>query len=250
VEKERALFHVIEIHAAAGKWQLVIASTESFLKDFSDSPLAPQVRQFQGDALLQQGKPDEALQILETLRADIVGGKVPHDDWIDRVWVVLAEVALAKQNYEKIDGLQQELKQRSPESRFEFQLNDVQGRRWKQQAPPDFAKSRKYLQLVTADPQASGTETSARCQFLLAETYLMESNPETAAKEFFKVYLNYKGHDELRAQALFQGASCQVTLKKTDLAIRDFKDLIREFPTSSLVKQAGKELKKLEAAGG
>jgi len=249
VEKERALFHIIEIHAAAREWEPVIASAKSFLQDFSDSPLAPQVRQFHGDALLQQGQPDEAIQILEALRADIVSGKVQYEDWGDRVWVVLAETGLAKQKYDQIDTLQAELMQRSPESRFMFQFNDIQGRRWKQQAPPDFAKARKYLQLVTADPQAAGTETSARCQFLLAETYLMESNPEAAAKEFFKVYLNYKGHDELRAQALFQEASCQVSLKKTELAVRDFKELIREFPTSSLATKAQEELKKLEVTG-
>ena len=180
------------------------------------------------------------------LREDIISEKVRKEDWIDRVWIVLAEAALAKQDYERIDTLQADLKQRSPESLFAFQLNDVQGRRWKQQAPPDFVKAREYFQRVTGDPQAEGTETSARCQFLMAETYLMESNHETAAKEYFKVYLNYAGHDELRAQALFQGASCQVALKKTELAIRDFKELIQKFPTSNLVNMANEELKKLE----
>lgn len=77
----------------------------------------------------------------------------------------------------------------------------------------------------------------------------MEANHETAAKEYFKVYLNYAGHDELRAQALFQGASCQVAMKKNELAIRDFQELIKEFPTSNLVDKAREELKKLGAAG-
>ena len=249
VEKERALFHVIEIQMTLRNWQAATVAARTFLADFAASPLAPQVRQFAGDALLQQGQPDEAINGLNALREDIVSGKIGKEDWIDRVWVVLAEAALAKQDYLQIDVLQEELKQRSPESLFEFQLNDVQGRRWKQQAPPDFAKSRQYLQLVTSDVQSQGTETSARCQFLIAETYLMELNYDDAAKEYFKVYLNYKGYDELRAQALFQGASCQVALKKTDLAIRDFKELIKEFPNSNLVNKASEELKKLEAAG-
>ncbi len=248
-EKERALFHVIEIQAMAKEWQPTIVATKTFLADFSASPLAPQVRQFAGDALLQQGKPDEAIQVLNVLREDIISGKVQKEDWVDRIWIVLAEAALAKLDYQQIDTLQADLKQRSSESLFAFQLNDIQGRRWKQQAPPDFAKARQYFQLVTGDPHAEGTETSARCQFLLAETYLLESNHETAAKEYFKVYLNYSGHDELRAQALFQGASCQATLEKTELAIRDFEELIKEFPTSELVNRAKEELKKLETAG-
>lgn len=249
IEKERALFHVIEIRATAREWQPTVVAAKTFLADFAPSPLAPQVRQFAGDALLQQGKPDEAIPILNSLREDIISEKVKKDDWVDRVWVVLAEAALAKQDYDRIDALQTELKQRSPESLFAFQLNDVQGRRWKQLAPPDFVKARDYFQRVTGDPQAEGTETSARCQFLVAETYVMEANHETAAKEYFKVYLNYAGHDELRAQALFQGASCQVAMKKNELAIRDFQELIKEFPTSNLVDKAREELKKLGAAG-
>ncbi len=248
MEKERALFHVIEIRATAREWQPAIIATKTFLADFSASPLTPQVRQLAGDALLQQGNPDEAIAILNSLREDILSEKVKKEDWVDRVWVVLAEAALAKQEYDRIDSLQAELNQRSPESLFAFQLNDIQGRRWKQQAPPDFVKAREYFQRVTADPQAEGTETSARCQFLLAETYLMQSDHQTAAKEYFKVYLNYTGHDELRAQALFQGASCQVALKNTELAVRDFKDLIKVFPTSNLVNMANEELRKLEAA--
>ena len=246
MEKERALFHVIEIRATAREWQPTIVAARTFLADFSGSPLTPQVRQFAGDALLQQGKPDEAMQILNALHEDIISEKVKKEDWVDRVWVVLAEAALAKQEYDRIDLLQAELKQRSPESLFAFQLNDVQGRRWKQQTPPDFAKARDYFQRVTGDPQAQGTETAARCQFLIAETYVMEANHETAAAEYFKVYLNYAGHDELRAQALFQGAACQVALKKTEPAIRDFQELIKEFPASNLVNKAREELKKLE----
>ena len=248
VEKERALFHVIEIQMTLRDWQAASVATRTFLTDFAASPLAPQVRQFAGDALLQSGQPDEASNGLNALREDIVSGKIGKEDWIDRVWIVLAEAALAKQDYPQIDALQAELTQRSPASLFVFQLNDIQGRRWKQQAPPDFAKSRQYFQLVTGDAQAQGTETAARCQFLIAETYLAELNYDSAAKEYFKVYLNYQGYDELRAQALFQGASCQVALKKTDLAMRDFKELIKEFPNSNLVNKASEELKKLEAA--
>ena len=63
---------------------------------------------------------------------------------------------------------------------------------------------------------------------------------EYSYPEYFRYYT---------AQALFQGASCQVALKKTELAIRDFKELIKEFPNSNLVNKASEELKKLEAAG-
>ncbi len=244
-EKERSLFHVIEIQAATRKWQPLITAAEGFLDSYSMSPLAPQVRLFVGNALLELQKPKQAAETLTALRDEIVAQKVPEQDWTDRVWIVLAEAALALKNYDQIDVLETELKQRSEKSLFAFQMMDVQGRRWKQQAPPDFEKARVYLRAVTSDVQGEGTETAARCQFLVAETLVLEMKLEEAVKEYFKVYLSYS-YDELRAQALFQAATCQVRLQKNDAALRDYKELIAMFPTSNLVEKASAEIKKLE----
>lgn len=243
-EKERALFHVVEIQAALQQWQPMLESAKQFLASYPESPLASQVRLFSGNALLETQKLVEASEVLNSLRDDIVAGKVPVQDWTDRVWIVLGEIAFSAGSYEQIDGLEKELLERSPKSVFAFQMMDIQGRRWKQQAPPDFAKAREYFLRVTSDPDGQGTQTAARCQFLIAETLVLEMKLEDAVKEYFKVYVNYS-HDELRAQALFQAASCEVQLNKTESALRDFRELIATFPESSLVKASEEAIKKL-----
>ena len=247
-EKERALFHVIEMQAAARNWQPTATAGEQFLASYSSSPLTPQVRLFSGDAILQLGDSEKAATVLRSLRQEIIAGTIPVDDWSDRVWIVLAEAALTQMTYEQIDMLEVDLKQRSPKSRFAFQMMDIQGRRWKQQAPPDFEKARQYFSLVTADIDGQGTETAARCQFLIAETWMMQMKLEEAVKEYFKVYLSYS-YDDLRAQALFQAAACEAQLQKRDAAVRDFRDLVATFPQSELAAKAQEELKKLGAAG-
>jgi tetratricopeptide (TPR) repeat protein len=247
-EKERALFHVIELQAATRNWQAVVKAVDEFLANYAASPLAAQTRLFAGNAQVELQNSAEATRILTALRDEIVADKIPTQDWTDRVWVVLAESALSAKEYEKIDLLEAELKQRSAMSPFMFQVMDVQGRRWKQQAPPDFEKARKYFEQVTADTAGQGTETAARCQFLLAETLLLEMKLDDAVKEYFKVYLNYS-YDELRVQALFQAATCEVRLEKKESAVRDFKELIATFPASPLAKQATEELVKLGVPG-
>lgn len=246
-EKERALFHVIEILAALRKWQPLIAAADQFLAGYSVSPLAPQVRLFLGNAYVELQKPKEATTTLTALRDEIVAQKIPVQDWTDRVWVVLAEAAMASKDYEQIDVLENELRERASKSRFTFQMMDIQGRRWKQQAPPDFEKARQYFGLVTADPEGQGTETAARCQFLIAETLVLEMKLEPAVREYFKVYLNYS-YDELRAQALFQAATCEAKLQKTEAAVRDFKELVAAFPGSDLVERANEEIRKLDVS--
>jgi len=72
----------------------------------------------------------------------------------------------------------------------------------------------------------------------------MQSKLEEAVKEYLKVYFNYS-YDELRAQALFQAASCETQLKKTEVVVRDFRELIAKFPQSPVAAMAKEELKKL-----
>ncbi len=244
-EKERALFHIIELQAASRTWEPMKAAADQFLEYYSSSPLAPQVRLFMGDALLQLGKPTEAQSVLTELKKEIVENKVPKEDWTDRVWVVLAEVSLAAKQYDQLDVLEKELRDRSSASPFLFQMLDVQGRRWKQQAPPNFDKAREYLTLVVTDPHAEGTETAARCQSLIGDTLVLQSRLEDAVMAYFKVYLNYGRYDELRAQALLQAALCEVQLEKKEAAVRDLKELIATFPTSAVIPKAKEELSKL-----
>jgi TolA-binding protein len=70
---------------------------------------------------------------------------------------------------------------------------------------------------------------------------------EDAAREYFKVYLNYR-YDDLRAQALYQAAVCETRLKKNEAAVRDFQELIKTFPNSEMAAKAQQQLKDLGVA--
>ncbi len=247
IDRERATFHVVEIHSLSERWPEMKAAAEKFLAAWPDTELAPQIRLFLAEAQLQTGAAATAEQGLQQLRASLQADPAVRAPWHDRVWVVLAETLLAQEKYVEIDALEQELKARSPESPFLFQLLDVQGRRWKQQAPPDFEKAREYLRTVVLDPHGKGTLTAARCQTLIGETHLFQNQFEDAVREYFKVYLNHP-HDSLRAPALLQAALCEVRLGKNDAAIRDFREVIASFPQSPEAVRAGDELKKLKAA--
>jgi TolA-binding protein len=246
-EKEAAMFHVVEVLAVLKQWPAMAGAADKFVKKWPESRLLPQVRLYLTDSQLQQGQSAEAAASLRQTREDILGGKYAGEDWVDRVWIVLAEAALEAGDFEQVDALEKELLERSPKSRFLFQMYDVQGRRWKLQPPPDFAKSRDYFSKAIADPVGQGTETAARCQLQIAETWVLQNLLEDAAREYFKVYLNYR-YDELRAQALYQAAVCEARLKKNEAAVRDFQELIKTFPKSEMAAKAQQQLKELGVA--
>lgn len=243
-EKEAALFHVVDIYAAQRKWTDVVQYAEQFAAAYPSSQNAPMVQLLHADGLLDQGKFTECRTKLDALRTAVVNQKLEAEEWTERIWVVLAELALAEKRYSDIDALADELQQRVPKSRLLFQMRNVQGKRWKSQAPPDFARSRDYFLQVVQDEEGKGTETAAWSQFLIAETLLMEKNYKVAAREFYRVYLNYP-FNEIRARALLQAALCEVTLDQKEQAIRSFQDLIKDFPASEFAETAKERLQTL-----
>ncbi len=256
-ETEPALFHVIDIHAARREWDDVVKFGELFGTKYATSDNAPMAKLLYAEGLLDKKRYVECRTELSSLKAAIQDKALPADEWTERIWVVMAEVALAEKQYADVDAAARDLEQRVPGSRFLFQLWDVQGRRWKTQAPPDFARSRSYFQKVVKDDYGRGTETAARCQFLIGETLLMEGDLKSAVTEYYRVYHLYefdgpqaRVFDDIRARALFQAAQCEVSLKSPERAMVSYEDLIEDFPESPFAAQSKKRLAELKASGG
>ncbi len=96
-----------------------------------------------------------------------------------------------------------------------IQAGGDSGKRWKQQAPPNFEKSRQYFSAVLENTTAEGTETAARCQYQIAETHLIEKKLDVAIKEFYKVVHLHNAYPALGAEALFKAALCHAELETT-----------------------------------
>jgi TolA-binding protein len=259
-EREAALYHAVDISAAQRDWPEVIRLGQQFTTAYSGSELAPYVQLLYAEGLLDQQRLKESREKLTTLKAAAEEGRL-DDAWTDRIWIALAEVALAERSYEQIDTLGTELRQRSPMSKFLFQLNDVQGRRWKTQPTPDFQKSRDYLQKVVDDEIARGTETAARCQFLIGETWLLQKKYEEAVQAYYRVYVNY-AYEDWQVRGLFQAAGCEEALSQIEAAagntdkalarrnaaIRSYQDVVSKYPDSELTDRAQIKLKQLQAS--
>ena len=243
-EKEAALYHVVDILAARREWPEVLASAIRFKEQFPTSPRVPKVRLFEAEALLDQKRLAEAGQSLQLLRQAVIENQISPEPWTERIWVVLADAALADKRYSDVDGFADELKQRVPDSVFQFQMQLTQGLRWKSQAEPDLEKARAFFKLVTQDPRGRGSETAARSQFLIAETFVLQNDLKSASKEYYRVLLY--PFDEWRVMALFQAAGCEQELGNTEAAVKNYEDLIRDFPDSSLLEQAKERLATLK----
>ena len=248
-DKETALFHLADIATTQLDWKKAGPLAEKFVTEYPNSSLLPRARLIMAEALLKHDSVNEtdvtrASEILSALRDDAAAQRIPAEPWTDRIWVVQAQAALLARDYPAIDNIADDLTAWNPESPFMFQVKDIQGRRWKNQAPPDFAKAREYFRQVMTDKIGAKTETAAQCHFLLAETYVLEKDYKAAIQEFFKIrYLT--PYDVWREQALFQIANCQLQLGERADAQKTFDELIRDFPESRFSKLAEQRLKEL-----
>jgi TolA-binding protein len=247
LEKSNALFHLIDIAAAAADWDAASDKAILFQASYPQHELLPRVRLFLAEAQLNTGDFAEAQKIAEELRDGIVNDTAKLGPLAERAWLILARAALESARYDQIDSLADELHERFPDSPFTFQMRDLQGRRWMLQAPPDFEKARAYFRKVVDDPRGRGSRTAANCQLRIADTLRRENNLKEAVREYYRLYYNHTGNDDLRVEALYAAAVCERDLKETASAIRSLQDLIVKFPDSDRKDDAIKELQTMGA---
>lgn len=238
--KEPALAHTIDILSAQRQWGEVMELSKTFADKYGASERAPRVQLFFAQALLDQKDFAEANRNVQVLKKGVIEGLIPDAEWTDRIWVVEADIALAEKRYGDIDKITDDFLQRKPKSKFAFQLSQIQGLRWKTQAEPDFVRARQYFKQVTQDEFGRGTETAARCQFLIAETLLMQNELKQAVIEYYQVY-RYP-YPDWQARGLYQMAMCEEALGDRNGWTRTLTDLVKEFPNHELATQAKQKL--------
>lgn len=234
--KEVAMSHAIDLLAGGRQWGEVLELSRIFADRYGASDRAPRVQLFFAEALLDQKQLKEADRNVSLLMNGVKDELISAEPWTDRIWVVAADIALAEKRYADIDPIADDLAARKTNSSIAFQLKQIQGLRWKTQAEPDFVRAREYFKQVTQDEFGKGTETAARCQFLIAETFLLENELKLAVREYFRVY-SYP-YPDWQGKALYQMAMCEQNLGDTKAAVRTLTDLLNEFPNHELEASA------------
>jgi tetratricopeptide (TPR) repeat protein len=159
----------------------------------------------------------ERLLKLKDLKDD---PEVRKADWFPEVWVTLAETQWRLRAYDAVVATVAEYRAWDPQSPQLYQADEILGRSFKSQAK--WAEARAAFERALKAPQGKLSETAARSQFLLADTYFWEKNYPTAIKE----YLNA----DLQASALYQAGVCHEELQKWKDAAKTYDDMLRRFP--------------------
>ena len=254
--KEQSLFQLVVLAVERQRWSDVRTIGNRLTTKYPKSAHRYYVAYSQAESLLASSKPTEqeliaAREKLQFLQSESADEKVSSAEWFDRIWVLLAEVNFREKKYADVVAVVEDLKQRQPESRFIYLAEEVLGRSYKQQAPPKFDEARSAFERVLSNAAAHRTETAAKAQFMIGDTWFFQEKWDSASIAYQKVYSNYK-FPEWQAAALLSAGKCDEAQGHWKLAAETYKLLIKEFPTTTSFDEAKKRLESAQkrAVGG
>lgn len=246
VRESASYFQIKVADKTNQKDKLLLQLTQAHLDQYDAGEFSPHVRLYRAQALHGDGRKAEAETLLGELREEILSGRVPQRAWFGRVWVLLGQIQVNRKQYEDARKLGAEMLARQDCREYANQMHHVIGQTHMLQAPPDFNKAR--TELNRAISLRNTGIIAAKCQLLVADTYVSQRNYERAASAYLRVFTNHRAAGEIAAQALLQAGRCEEELNKPEDAARSYGDLIKEFPQSRYTAEAKLRLEKLKPA--
>ncbi len=241
--REHSTYRLMEIAAADEDWEAALKLASQIEQEFPKSPYRYTAKFRTSEALLAEQKLDEAQKLLLELKDQQSEPKVSKSYWYPRVWVLLAEIYLRQKNYGKVAETATAFENWDSKSDRLFEVFEILGRAYKNQAEWD--KARTAFERTLSDPNSRGTETAAKAQLLIAETYWHQEDWSEAQKAYLKVYHIYKTYPEWQAPALYQAALCDEKLEQWNKAKETYEEVQAEFPTSPFSEKAAKRLQEI-----
>ncbi|MEZ6067103.1 MAG: tetratricopeptide repeat protein [Planctomycetaceae bacterium] len=231
---QRALTLLLDMAAAREDWQDVIRVVGLIRDRYPASPEIPYASYRLGEAYLKTGDNARAIAEIEPLHAS-TDATVRGAAWFASARVLLAEAYLREKQYANVEQVVTAFREQHPAAPLLYQADEVLGRRFKNEAR--FEEARAAFRRVVDSESGRRTETAAKAQLEIAETYLLEENLGDAVTEYTKVYLGYD-FPEYQAPALLKAGECDAQRGRWADAAKTLETLVTEFPENEYATQA------------
>ncbi|HVA48118.1 MAG TPA: tetratricopeptide repeat protein [Pirellulales bacterium] len=236
-----ALYLEGQIAAAKNEWPRVPAPLQRLAADFPDSPLLPLARYLTAEAAYRQSEFDRAAELFREL-AESTSGR--NDKWLAMVPLRRAQILTHQKQWHDALELASQIETDFPDFEQLYEIDYVIGRC--QASLGEFDEARAAYRRVVKSESGAKTETAAKAQWMLGETFFHQKNYESALREYLKVEILYD-YPMWQAAALFEAAKCHEHLGEPKEAQELYAKLVKAYPDSPLAKDAAGRLKAFEA---
>ena len=232
----RAIFMNGSISAMNNEWQHVLDSMTALVKRTDDRGIYAKAHYWLAESLYQKKQ--------YTASADIFRQLLEKSNLLDRKvwpWVALrfsqcqanlGEWTIAGENSASA-------KQTFPRFEKNYEHDYLIGRSLEQDGRLDEARLR-YTAVVESETGGS-TETAAKSQWRIGETYFHQEDYESAIRAFYKVDSLFS-YPKWRTVSIYEAGKCQEHLGHWNKAVLLYKQLINDFPDCEFVDEAQQRL--------
>jgi len=255
--QQRALYQMMQIDLEARRWAELRKLCQESLKRFPMGDYVADAQFHAAEADFQTEDFAGALPHLLKIHDQVVaaaqapdksnGDELRLKHWYPMIWVMLAEMQFREKKYTDAVATAAEFTKMNPKSDHQYYLDEILGRVLKQQAK--FAEARTAFERVVDDEYGRGTETAAKSQFHIGETYFFEKDYTHAVQEYLKVQIRYK-YPEWQGLGLFQAAGCYEALNDWKEAVKTYEDMLKDFPKHSKAADAKQRLEAARVKAG
>ncbi len=252
--REKALILIVDSAAFLDDWATVQTTAQTLRDTFPNGENRWYAEYRLGEAALRSGDSAAAASALSALLEQRTTPAFAEAEWLPSAWLLLAESQLALKLYPDAEQTVAKFRQENPDSKFTYQFDDVLGRRFKNEAR--FDEAREAFQRVIDSSDGKGTETAAKSQFFIGETWLTQANAfkddaEQARKAYEQAFLAYYkvllyDYPEWRAPALLLAGKCDEALKRPDGAKKSYQQLLNDYPDTEFATEARERLDDLQ----
>jgi TolA-binding protein len=240
--RQYAMMLLGQIAAAKADWPKAREAFEALVKEYPNSRRRPVAEYWVAESYYRQGDYAAAAARLEQLAERIKGKREP---WMALIPLRRAQ-ALTQQNqwtdaYAMAAGIEKDF----PNFERQYEVDYLLGRCLANQA--EFDAARQAYNKAIHSPAGAKTETAAKAQLMIGETFFHQKNYEAALREYLRVEILYD-YPNRQAAALLQAGRCRERLGEASEATKLYRKILKSYPNTSFAKDAAKELARLEAA--
>ncbi|HEV3024808.1 MAG TPA: tetratricopeptide repeat protein, partial [Pirellulales bacterium] len=236
-----ALYLEAQIAAAQNEWPRTTAPLDRLLAEFPESPIVPLARYLMAEAAYREANFDKAAEAFREL-AESTQGR--HDKWLAMIPLRRAQILARHKEWHDALEMASQIETDFPDFEQQYEVDYVIGRCHASLGNFDDARA-AYRRAVKSEEGAK-TETAAKAQWMIGETFFHQKNYESALREYLRVEILYD-YPTWQAAAVFEAAKCHENLGEPKQAAELYAKVVNSYPDSPLVKDATQRLKASEA---
>lgn len=230
--RENAIYLSGQAAAAQEKWEPARKAFETLLKDHPQSPLKLLAEYGIAETLFRQNDYAAAVPRLQTL-VDSSQGR--SDAWLAVAHLRLAQALVKEKRWDDAYAVALPIAKQFPDFPEQHEVDYVLGRHLANKA--DFEGARQAYHRVINSPSGTKTETAAKAQFMIAETFFHQKNYEEALREYLRLEILY-AYPTWQAAAMLQAAKSYEQLGEWQKASETYTKLLKTFPQTEFTQEA------------